>query len=54
MYDSFGTVVIEGEEYDVAFRNTFIINDSGTIVHTYRDVSDVEEHVRNVIDDLNV
>lgn len=38
-YKTFGTPEIEGETYEIALRNTYVINPHGEIVATYEDVS---------------
>lgn len=49
-YDSYGTVEIEGEEHDIALRNTYVV-DEGEIVAVFEDVSP-EGHAGEVLDAL--
>jgi peroxiredoxin Q/BCP len=50
-YDSFRTVEVDGETYDVAARNTFVIDEDGRIAAVYEAVSP-EGHVEEILADL--
>lgn len=47
-YDTFDTVEIDGDTFDIARRNTFVIDESGTIDAVYEDVSP-EGHATEMI-----
>lgn len=51
-YDTFGTPEIEGETYEIAFRNTYVIDEDGVIEATYEDVSP-EHHATEILDDID-
>lgn len=38
-YESFGTTEVRGQEWEIAFRNTYVIGEDGTIEHVFEDVS---------------
>jgi peroxiredoxin Q/BCP len=50
-YDSFGTVEMEGQEHEIAFRNTYVIGPDGRIERVYEGV-DPNDHAEAVIADL--
>jgi len=50
-YDSFGEIEHEGEIYDIALRNTFLIGPDGDLEAVYEGV-DPEGHADEVIADL--
>lgn len=50
-YDSYGTVEIEGETYDIALRNTYLIDPDGRIESVYEDVSP-EHHAEEILADI--
>lgn len=50
-YDSYGTVEIEGETYDIALRNTYLIGPDGRIEAVYEDVSP-ENHAEEILADV--
>jgi peroxiredoxin Q/BCP len=50
-YESFGTVEMEGEEHDIAFRNTYVIGPDGAIERVYEGVSPAD-HARELLEDL--
>ncbi len=47
-YDSFGDIEYEGEIYDIALRNTFLIGPDGHIEAIYEDV-DPDGHAQDVL-----
>lgn len=47
-YDSFGDIEYEGEIYDIALRNTFLIGPDGRIEAIYEDV-DPDGHAEDVL-----
>jgi len=51
-YESFGTVEMEGESREIAFRNTYVIDPEGRIEHVYRGV-DPADHVEELLADLD-
>lgn len=50
-YESYGDIEIGGETYDIALRNTYVINADGNIQSVYEDVSP-ENHADDIFDDL--
>jgi len=48
-YDTFGTPEIDGEQYEIALRNTYVISRDDTIVGAYEDVSPTT-HPEELID----
>jgi peroxiredoxin Q/BCP len=50
-YDSFGTVEMEGQEHEIAFRNTFVIGPDGRIERAYEGV-DPNDHAEAVLADI--
>ncbi len=50
-YDSYGTLDHEGETYEIANRNTFVIGPDGHIERAYRGV-DPDGHTADVLADL--
>lgn len=50
-YDSYGTIEIEGETYDIALRNTFLVGPDGQIEAVYEDVSP-EGHAEEILEDI--
>lgn len=47
-YDSFERMEMDGETYEIASRNTFVIDESGTIAAVYEDVSP-ENHAAEML-----
>jgi len=50
-YESFGTREIRGETYEIAFRNTYVVDGDGDIAAAYEDVSP-EGHAEEILGDL--
>lgn len=50
-YETFGTPEIDGETYEIALRNTYVIDEEGTIEATYEDVSP-EQHATEILEDI--
>lgn len=50
-YDTFGTTEVDGETFDIAFRNTYVIGPDGTIEATYEGVSP-EQHAKELLEDI--
>lgn len=50
-YETYGTVEIEGETYEIAFRNTYLIDADGHIAGVYEDVTP-EGHAEALLADL--
>lgn len=50
-YDSFGKIEHEGDVYDIALRNTFVIDPDGRIEAVYTDVSP-EGHAAEILADI--
>ena len=50
-YDSYGTTEIQGETWEIAFRNTYLIDEDGVIEHVYEDVSP-DSHADEILEDL--
>lgn len=50
-YESYGTVEIEGETYDIALRNTYLIGPDGCIEAVYENVSP-ENHAEEILADV--
>jgi peroxiredoxin Q/BCP len=50
-YETFGTTEVNGETFEIAFRNTYVIGPSGTIEATYEDVSP-DDHAKEVLGDV--
>jgi peroxiredoxin Q/BCP len=51
-YESYGTTEIEGETWEIAFRNTYVIDENGVIERVYEDVSP-DSHAQQIVDDLS-
>jgi peroxiredoxin Q/BCP len=51
-YDSFGTREIQGQEFEAAFRNTYVVDADGQIAHVYEGV-DPEGHAEEILADLD-
>lgn len=49
-YESYGTREIRGQTYEIAFRNSYVVDESGDIAAVYEDVSP-EDHAEEVLDD---
>lgn len=52
-YDSFTVTEIRGEKWEVAERNTFLLDEEGTVATVYENVSP-EAHAEDVLNDLAV
>jgi len=50
-YESFGTAEVKGETWEIAFRNTYLIDEYGVIERVYEDVSP-DSHPEEMIDDI--
>ena len=50
-YDSFGDVEVDGDVYDIALRNTYVIGPDGRIEAVYEDVSP-DGHAEEILADL--
>ena len=50
-YDSFDTVEHEGQLFDIALRNTFVIGPDGRIEAVYEDVAP-EAHAEEILEDI--
>lgn len=50
-YESFGTVEVDDETLDIAFRNTYVIGPGGDIQAVYEDVSP-EAHATEILEDI--
>lgn len=50
-YESYGTREIRGEQWEIAFRNTYLIDEDGAIERVYENVSP-EGHASEILDDL--
>lgn len=50
-YDSYGDIEVQGERYDIALRNTYVIDPEGRIEAVYEDVSP-DGHAEEVLADL--
>jgi len=50
-YESYGTREIRGQAYEIAFRNSYVVDESGDIAAVYEDVSP-ENHAEEVLDDI--
>lgn len=50
-YESFGTVEVDGQTLEIAFRNTYVIGPEGRIQSVYRDVSP-EAHATEILDEI--
>lgn len=50
-YDSFATVEHEGQQLDIATRNTFVVGPDGTIEAVYEDVAP-EAHAEAILEDV--
>ncbi|PSQ17479.1 thioredoxin-dependent thiol peroxidase [Halobacteriales archaeon QS_8_69_26] len=50
-YESFGTIEMEGETHDIAYRNTFVIGPDGRIEVVYEGV-DPGDHPEELLADL--
>lgn len=50
-YESFGEREVRDETWEIAFRNTYVINPEGFIQTTYEDVSP-DDHPQKVLEDL--
>jgi peroxiredoxin Q/BCP len=51
-YETFGTTEVDGETFEIAFRNTYIIGPDGIIEATYEGVSP-EGHADQILDDID-
>jgi peroxiredoxin Q/BCP len=51
-YETFGTTEVDGETFEIAFRNTYIIGPDGTIEASYEGVSP-EGHADQILDDID-
>jgi peroxiredoxin Q/BCP len=51
-YETFGTTEVDGESFEIAFRNTYIIGPDGTIEKTYEGVSP-EGHADQILADID-
>jgi peroxiredoxin Q/BCP len=51
-YDTFAVKEMRGEEYEIAERNTFVIDPDGAIAAVYEDVSP-ETHAEEILDDID-
>jgi len=51
-YKTFGTTEVDGETFEIAFRNTYLIGPDGTIEATYEGVSP-EGHADQILDDID-
>jgi peroxiredoxin Q/BCP len=47
-YDSFGAREIQGETFEAAFRNTYVVDEEGRIAHVYQGV-DPQGHADEVL-----
>ncbi|OTF10516.1 peroxiredoxin [Halorubrum sp. SD612] len=52
-YDSYGEKSMFGNTFDGVFRNTYVIDDEGTVVLAYEGVSP-EDHAVEILDDIRV
>lgn len=50
-YESFGTVEVDGETLEIAFRNTYVIGPEGRIQSVYKDVSP-DAHATEILEDI--
>jgi len=50
-YDSYGEKQMFGNTFDGVFRNTYVIDDEGTVVLAYEGVSP-EDHAVEIVDDI--
>lgn len=50
-YESYGDIEVEGEVYDIALRNTYVIGPDGRIEHVYEEVSP-DDHAREILADI--
>ncbi|MDB2238026.1 peroxiredoxin [Halorubrum ezzemoulense] len=50
-YDSYGEKSMFGNTFDGVFRNTYVIDDEGTVVLAYEGVSP-EDHAVEILDDI--
>lgn len=50
-YETYGTAEIQGEEWEIAFRNTYLIDENGTVERVYEDV-DPEGHAEEILSGL--
>lgn len=50
-YESYGTREIQGEEWEIAFRNTYLIDEDGRITQVYENVSP-EGHAKEILTGL--
>jgi len=50
-YETFGTTDVDGETFEIAFRNTYVIDEEGQIAAVYEGVSP-ESHAREILADL--
>lgn len=51
-YETFGTTDVDGETFEIAFRNTYVIEPDGTIGAAYEGVSP-EGHADELLDDID-
>jgi peroxiredoxin Q/BCP len=49
-YESYGAREIRGQTYEIAFRNSYVVDESGDIAAVYEDVSP-EGHAEEVLED---
>lgn len=49
-YETYGTAEVRGDEYEIAFRNTYVIDGSGAIERVYEDVTP-EGHAEEILAD---
>jgi peroxiredoxin Q/BCP len=52
-YDSLGTKTVEGTDYEIALRNTFVVDETGVVREAFLGVSPVEGHASRVLDALD-
>lgn len=50
-YETFGTPEIDGETYEIALRNTYVIAADGTVETAYEDVSP-GQHATEILEDI--
>lgn len=51
-YESYGTTEIQGEKREIAFRNTYVIDENGVIKRVYENVSP-DNHAQTIAEDLS-
>lgn len=52
-YETFGTPEIDGVQHEIALRNTYVVDEDGTIVSTYEDVSPTDHPEEIIADHTN-